>query len=555
MAIILKAYANCDDVFLAWSPGEAIPNCLGFAIECRRRKNGTLGPATPLSNRVGFKADAPKAGDRRPSRDWPFQRYDWTDHAADLGDEISYRVVARVGAPGALADGPASPWTRSMKLDAECDGARALFNRGFVISQFVARLLKDRHLTLAELKARAGDFEDDIRRFLSGVLREELLALLAEVAGTAGVKAYAALYELGDDELETALIACGAKVEIVLANGSVKVKGADQNEAARKRLNDAGLVVHDRMVAPGALGHNKFVVLCRGRAEQPYKLLTGSTNWTTTGLCTQVNNAIVLPDADLAGAYLAHWQRLRDAGSAKPATLAAANPSPGGPFDLAGKGRATAWLTPVKQARDIERLIGLVQGARDGILFVMFNPGAEPLDTLLQRQADGFYVRGVVNQIGAAQREKIRLIRDGDGKPFFLDVIEPEGVAAKLAEWAAEVTRRQFLQDVGFAMTHSKVLVIDPFGERPVVVTGSHNFSKAASATNDDNFVIVEGNARLAEAYAVNCMMTYQHYRWRQYLQQSAGKKLPAFEFLDADAAWQQRLTSKKTVADQAFWL
>lgn len=105
-------------------------------------------------------------------------------------------------------------------------------------------------------------------------------------------------------------------------------------------------------------------------------------------------------------------------------------------------------------------------------------------------------------------------------------------------------------------MTHSKMLVIDPFGAKPIVVTGSHNFSGAASGINDDNFVVIEGNAKLAQAYAVNCMMTYQHYRWRQYLQESARKHLPAFEFLNDDsAAWQHRLTSKTTKADQAFWL
>lgn len=224
------------------------------------------------------------------------------------------------------------------------------------------------------------------------------------------------------------------------------MKGADQNQAARKRLVEAGLVVHDRMVSPGALGHNKFVVLCKPHAadDHPYKLLTGSTNWTTTGLCTQINNALVVPDADLAAAYLDHWKALRDAGSAKPATLAANNPSPSGLFALAGAGKATGWLTPVKDGTDIDRLKELVNDAKEGVLFVMFNPGPEPLETLLKRQAEGFYVRGVVNQLPTAQRAEIRLVRDGAGKPFFLDVIEPEGVAAPVAEWAAEVTRKQF---------------------------------------------------------------------------------------------------------------
>lgn len=556
MSMSIKAYANCDDVHLVWNSGAPIPNCLGFAIECRRRRNGTLTQATTISNRVGFKADMPKKGEKRSSRIWPFQRYSWTDHAADLGDEIEYRVVAQVGAPGNLADGPASPWSGIVRLDADCEGVRALFNRGFVISQFVTRLLKAEGLTLAEFKGRLGDFEDKIRQFLSGALREELLALLDEVRSGANLKAYAALYELEDDELETALTGLGPKLELVLANGSVDAPGDDQNAHARKRLTDAGITVHDRMVSPGALGHNKFVVVCRETAAgpKPLKVLTGSTNWTRTGLCTQVNNAIIIADAAVAQAYLDHWVRLRDSGSDKPSKLKSTNSSPVGPLPLSAPATAHVWLTPVAKAIDIDALKAMVNAAQHGILFVMFNPGGEPLKTLLGRQRGGLYVRGVVNQIGTAEREEIRLVKEGPGKPFFLDVIEPEGVTAPLAEWAAEVTRNQFKSQVGYAMTHSKCMVIDPFGARPIVVTGSHNFSKAASEKNDDNFVVIEGNRRLAEAFAVNCMMTYQHYRWRQYLQESARKGLTPFEFLSDDAAWQKRLVSPAQAADLAFW-
>lgn len=558
MTITLKAYANCDDVHLVWDPGSAIPNCLGFAIECRRRRNGALTQSAPISNRVGFKADKPKKGEKRSSREWPFQRFSWTDHAADLGDEIEYRVVARVGTPGNLADGPASAWTGLIQLDPDCEGVRVLFNRGFVISQFVTRLLKDEGLSLAEFKGRLGDFENKVRHFLSGALREELLALLKEVRSGSKLKAYAALYELEDDELEKALVALGPRLEVVLANGSVDVAGEDQNEHARKRLNDAGIAVHDRMVSPGALGHNKFVVVCRETVAgpKPLKVLTGSTNWTRTGLCTQVNNAIIIADEHVARAYLDHWHRLRDGGSNKPNKLAKQNPSPLGPHALRPPATASVWVTPVAKGIDIEALKALVNGAQDGILFVMFNPGGEPLKTLLSRQRSGLYVRGVVNQIGTAEREEIRLVKEGPGKPFFLDVIEPEGVKAPLTEWAAEVTRNQFKSQIGYAMTHSKCMVIDPFGTKPVVVTGSHNFSKSASEKNDDNFVVIEGNRKLAEAYAVNCMMTYQHYRWRQYLQESARKGLPPFEFLNDDAAeWQKRLTSKNQVADLRFWV
>jgi phosphatidylserine/phosphatidylglycerophosphate/cardiolipin synthase-like enzyme len=64
-------------------------------------------------------------------------------------------------------------------------------------------------------------------------------------------------------------------------------------------------------------------------------------------------------------------------------------------------------------------------------------------------------------------------------------------------------------------------VVIDPFSADPVVITGSHNFSSSASAKNDENFIIIKGDYELAEAYAVNILGAYAHYRWRVFLSQT----------------------------------
>ena len=45
-------------------------------------------------------------------------------------------------------------------------------------------------------------------------------------------------------------------------------------------------------------------------------------------------------------------------------------------------------------------------------------------------------------------------------------------------------------------MVHSKVVLIDPFGNHPVLMTGSHNLGPKASGTNDENLLIIRGRAR-----------------------------------------------------------
>src|SRR5262245_39676799 len=96
----LKVYANEDDALLFWSISAPIDGCRGFAIE--RKRTEAKGRKTQgfLPNRTGFENEPPPAAPNggheavlKPSTEWPFQRYSWTDHEADTGDTVSYRVV------------------------------------------------------------------------------------------------------------------------------------------------------------------------------------------------------------------------------------------------------------------------------------------------------------------------------------------------------------------------------------------------------------------------------------------------------------------------------
>jgi phosphatidylserine/phosphatidylglycerophosphate/cardiolipin synthase-like enzyme len=135
------------------------------------------------------------------------------------------------------------------------------------------------------------------------------------------------------------------------------------------------------------------------------------------------------------------------------------------------------------------------------------------------------YVRGVVSELtngcGDESAVDVNLIDRANHTPFHLDIIQPEGIEHAFANFAAEVTHNQFLSQIGHAIIHSKVLVIDPFSADPVVITGSHNFSISASSKNDENFIIIKGDRQLAEAYGVNILGAYSHYRWRVFLSQT----------------------------------
>jgi len=446
-----------------------------------------------------------------------------------------------------------SEWAEGRKRSSRY---RPYFNRGYVMSQFVARYLERTGQTLEQFKETVSD-EDDrtIRHFLSGDLRVEMLALLAETRQRGG-RVYAALYELDDAELIDAMVALGSSAHVVLANGSIKpnkgeksaeARKRDQNAHARDRLLAGGVDVEPkhRFLSPGALGHNKFLVFTDA-AGKPKSAWTGSTNWTPTGLCTQLNNGLLIRDADIAATFLDQWKRLREAGSEFPKSLVESNSQPHQPR----KG-ATLWFTKTAKEVDLAALGEVVDSAETGLIFLMFMPGGKGVlaDVLRRQQEPGLFVRGVASELPDPDDESTVDVTfvDGSGpKDHRLEVIEPQGRPQSIAWWAAEATRYAFRKEIGYAIVHSKVLVVDPFSTRCKVVTGSHNFSKSASGKNDENFIVIEGDRALAEAYTVNVFSAWRHYRARI----AQGNPWPGLKASDSWMAGSLRARAEQS----AFW-
>ncbi|HVP50047.1 MAG TPA: phospholipase D-like domain-containing protein [Candidatus Bathyarchaeia archaeon] len=552
----LKVYCNEDDALLYWSIAKPIPDCRGFAIERKITRQGQTQEARAfLPNRTGFEGEkipTPPDGKPvlKPSTEWPFQRFNWTDHDANTGDKVSYRIVPMVGKAGDLkpAEDQASDWSGPRALgEQKSERFQSFFNRGFVMSQFMARYLAENKLTPKKFKDNINDdTEAKIKRFLGGDLRKAVLDQL-ESAANEKREIYLAMFELSDPELVAGLVKLGKRAHLVLANGSITAKkgeGAanarkrDENADARKKLIRAkvDVALHDRFLSPGALGHNKFMV-GMDKKGKPATAWTGSTNWASTGLCTQVNNGLLINDPQVAAVYFQQWKLLRAAKSAFPTTLTTSNSKP----HNVGKD-VTVWFTRANKKVDLAALDDAVKGAKEGVLFLMFMPGSAGLLTTVTRMSGDpkLYVRGVVstlpNGTGDESALDVTIVNNDQHKALHLDIIQPEGVKHPFANFAAEVTRKQFLGEVGHAIIHSKVAVVDPFGANPVVITGSHNFSASASSKNDENFIIIRGDKELAEAYAVNIEAAYEHYVYRAYLEQTNNKP---FNGLKDNDAWQ----------------
>lgn len=567
MPIALRVRAGADSAMIVWKC-PPIAGCRGFALFRRIVRGPGSAPSPNLAAEippgdaamaprraagppagmqeeivaswVGF-ADGPDwpEGARKPTTQWPIQKYLWSDFMVGPGDQVSYRVIPMVGKAAALVplDAQQSPWSPAVTIGAETEGgATAHFNRGIVASQWLARVLPD-VAPGRQLAASIANPDDDIRIYLAGGLRLELIALLEKTNAAKG-HVHAALFELNDPELLPLLAAFGRRAHVVLGNGAVEKKGEDENAAARAAL--AGCDVTDRMTAPARLAHNKFLVVCDS-ARQPKSVWTGSTNWTMSGLCTQANNAVLIRNGALAAVFLDQWRALAKAGSETPPALRTANAAP----RSVGRAKSTtAWFPPMDAAADLEMAGALIAAAKQGIMFLFFNPGPRGslLNDIIALAAPAsstfnpdLYIHGVVNQNPGTAKNPVTLFNRGDRIDANADVVLPAAITTPLKFWRKELLKLP----ASHAMVHSKVVLVDPFGARPVVMTGSHNMGPKASGTNDENLLIIRNNEALAAQYACNIMEIYSQYRWRASQAKTAGK--PQWAGLADDDTWQIR--------------
>jgi phosphatidylserine/phosphatidylglycerophosphate/cardiolipin synthase-like enzyme len=91
---------------------------------------------------------------------------------------------------------------------------------------------------------------------------------------------------------------------------TVNDKTNKKSRADLKKLMKQGkLKIYDRMLG-SHIGHNKFIVYV-DPGGTPQRVLTGSTNWTATGLCGQTNNMVIIESPKIAKGYLDYWQQLK----------------------------------------------------------------------------------------------------------------------------------------------------------------------------------------------------------------------------------------------------
>jgi phosphatidylserine/phosphatidylglycerophosphate/cardiolipin synthase-like enzyme len=151
----------------------------------------------------------------------------------------------------------------------------------------------------------------------------------------------------------------------------------------------------------------------------------------------------------------------------------------------------------------LDLILGELGRATSSIYFVAFAISHDEVaDVMLERQAAGVEVRGVVDPTVATKGFAKRLLDEGadvrytpNGNPECPAYVKPKTKCPK---------------NPNKVWLHHKFLVIDYATDHPVVVTGSHNMSANAEDQNDESLVVVHDRAT-AELYYRIFRETYDH--------------------------------------------
>jgi phosphatidylserine/phosphatidylglycerophosphate/cardiolipin synthase-like enzyme len=606
------AFSNNDIALVAWTFDKHLDGCLGFAVHQIDVGNGNKETVLPAVARFANQDKSLKLTTEKA----PIQKFWWKDLFAKRGGTYRYKIVPMGGTPGKKLTplvGVDPLVSNDVTLTPKLGPFSAYFNRGITATQALSKELKDAP-SVAALAPHILDPKDPIRIGLMGQLSEGVTSLL-DRADKGGGTVHAALYELNDPKgLEVRLQAADhgdPKRRIVILGNEVVAKTAtspadpDADAKNRANLKAAGVTVVDRILHAGDIPHNKFMVL--SEHGKPTAVLSGSTNWTSTGLCTQTNNALVVESPELAQRYLDYWNALKaDVDAAHGAQSQLQSPTLRG---FAHKNNGSSISKPIKlgngvtiepmfspntdhvlasppkeKPNDMSRVFDLIAGAKQAVLFLAFDPGNNSiLDAAGHALANNpdLFVRGALTSPQRAVNFSIALHQGGHseaadggsssdsgvkvvgepGKPkkkgTKLPVAKPDVRAVPAGAITAHDAFGAFeseLAKFGFAIIHSKIVVIDPFSDNCTVVTGSHNLGYRASHNNDENMLIIRGHRGLAEAYACNVLDLYDHYAWRFLLNEHPdifGKPL------EPNDTWQQRYIVGKDEKspELRFWL
>jgi len=564
---IIYAVSGTNTISFAIDFREAdISGLLGFAVERLDKKTGKK---KFLTGYKVFEEIIPKPTKATvvSTYDHPVQSFVWDDFTCYDGSLYEYFFYPLKGQPGRI-DRSLAPIrleivTEPLFSRKESD---VFFNRGVASSQAYSRKflnLKPDDITDPKLKKSA-------LAWLSRELDDAILKFIGQAKE--GDTLLGCFYEFHYEPVLTAFkSAIDRRVNVKLIvdcknNGTKDDKGNIQDafprvanlkalEKAEISLSEADGFVFKREAAKNAIQHNKFIVFIKKEEKNASEVWTGSTNISNGGIHGQTNVGHWVRNKKVADQYMAYWDLLKDDPGGKEGDEAAAVKS------------KNAALKKAVEALQPNIAFSSWDDIPKGITSV-FSPRSKStmLDTYVKMFDTASSMSCITLAFGINKGFKDAVLDNTPANALTFMLLEKEDKKAKdsktpfvyigaqqnvykawgayleddLYQWTKETTTKHMQLNSHVAYIHSKFLLVNVLSEDPVVVTGSANFSKPSTNSNDENMLIIRGDTRVADIYFTEFNRIFNHYYFRAVHNNLKKKKAVESQsmFLDSTGQW-----------------
>lgn len=543
----VTAYSGDRCVMLAFDLDERSKEHLaGFAVRRKFQNKGWQW----LSNRISFDSNytsSTTAETRKwyPSNKAPFQKFWWVDFPPeDAYGAYQYEVsVMRFTEEHSSELAQDQALTISVDCSPFKQGNFELaFTRGYLSSQAYADRFKNAAIR-PEPKSLDYDTDGFTKQYewLGAHARKTIVNFLTTCFENPEATLDVMVYDLDEPDIVRALCCMESRLRIAVDNSASHSKNTALEPLAVERLIQSAGTDNVRTGDFSRYQHNKvFIMKVKGK---PVRVLTGSTNFSVTGLYVNANHVAVFDDAEVAKLYQAAFDAGFN-GKLKTPSFVATSISKS-EFEISRDGLPKSFFSFAPHAAEtfsLDRLEQAITDAKGSVLFaVMALVGrSKVLDSLRQLHSEGkVFSYGITDNPGGKDGEKDTAL--AAAVPG-ITVYTPSKPGVLVKSYALnKLVPFPFSKELQLGLTHlvhHKFVVIDFNGTNPIVFFGSSNLAGAGEESNGDNLIAIY-DIGIATVFAIEAVRLVDHYAFREVLAKASNDNPIRLKFDDED--WARR--------------
>lgn len=567
----VKAYVGDNKTLLAFNFADArsAQNLAGFTIACQPKGQ----PSYYLFNELKFQNPSSHAQvaaePPNSSINAPIHKFRWVHVPGSVHQGVqpaagpyTYTVTPR------YFDGNQSMQPLDASLSASVTVTVGPFKKGSVSLGFTRGYMQSEAFTnhfglkallqpagkqlLFDTSAQAGanaagqkfTYADEYA-WMGASARVQIFALLHQVLNNASLHLDMFAYDLNEPDILNILLklAGQGRIRIILDNAALHHNQAnstpeDQFEALfNKAAKDSAEILRGHF---GRYSHDKvFIVSDNGK---PTLVLTGSTNFSVTGLYVNANHVLLFNDAGVAAEY----SKVFEASWNDKASESFKNdPLATDPFVLA-KSATLPQCTITFSPHTSEVANSILNGISQRITEEGAKANGSVLFAVMQLTGSSSSVYSTLCQLHADQKVFSYGISDSPGGVTLYSPGSSTGVlvTGKPGKTSLPPPFNQVPSIPGHEI-HDKFVVCGFNGDDPVVYCGSSNLASGGEANNGDNLLAIH-DPDIATAFMIEALLLVDHYSFLDRYAAPSAAKATAATSIPAQSAAGKKSASKK---------